>query len=239
MNMPNRRELPRRQAATALVIAVVASLLIAWWAPLQALGWPILMGSTLAHELGHGLTASMLGGQFMSLDMYGDGSGVAAYRGAFGRVDIALIAAGGQLGPPFAAMLLLMASVGLRPSHIALGLLAVLLAASAVLWAGNPLTISYCLILAGALALIALWGGARLSQLSCMFIAVQLVLASFTRSDYLFTPIARTGSGAMPSDVGQIAEAFWLPYWLWGGLIAGMSLVFLGVGVWRFLRALR
>ena len=238
MNTPKHRELPRRQAATALALAVAASLLIAWWAPLRVLGWPILMGSTLAHELGHGLTAWMLGGQFLSLDMYGDGSGVASYRGAFGRTDIALIASGGLLGPPFSAMLLLMASVGLRPSHVALGLLALLLAATAVLWSGNPLTFSYCLILAGLLALIALWGGARLSQLSCMFIAVQLLLASFTRADYLFTPVARTGSGDMLSDVGQIADAFWLPYWVWGGLIAVLSLGFVAVGIWRFLRAL-
>jgi hypothetical protein len=230
--------LRRRHAIEALALTVLVSLLIAWWAPLRTLAWPVLLGSTLAHELGHGLTAALLGGNFMSLDMFGDGSGVATYRGVFGALDIALIAAGGLLGPPFAAMLLLMAGVALRPSHIALGALGGLLALAAVLWAGNFLTVVYCAVLSGILGVVAIYGGARLSQLVCVFIAVQLALASFTRSDYLFTAVARTGSGEMPSDVGQIAEALWLPYWFWGGSIALLSAVFVLVGCWRFLRAL-
>jgi hypothetical protein len=36
----------------------------------------------------------------------------------------------------------------------------------------------------------------------------------------------------MPSDVAQIAEALWLPYWFWGGLLAVVSVAVLVGGLW-------
>jgi hypothetical protein len=233
------RELHRRQAWQALAVAIVVTLAVQWVPALQLLGWPLMLGSTLAHELGHGFAALALGGRFESMALYADGSGVAAYRGAFGRADIALVAAAGLLGPPAAALGCFVAERSARASHAVLGLFAVLLAAVAVLWSDNVLTFAFCGILAGLLAIMALYAGAALSQMLCVFLGVQLALASFTRADYLFTAEAQTGQGAMLSDVGQIAAAFWLPYWLWGGVIALISLLLLGLGVWRFLAALR
>ena len=40
-------------------------------------------------------------------------------------------------------------------------------------------------------------------------------------------------------NVGQIAEAWLLPYWIWGGAIAVVSVLLLVLGIWRFLAALR
>ena len=61
-------------------------------------------------------------------------------------------------------------------------------------------------------------------------------LSRFSRGDYLFTPYADTGGGRLPSDVGQIATALWLPYWFWGALCAVASLWVLGWGVQRYWR---
>lgn len=233
------RALARRHAAWAIVLAVAASLAIYWWPPLRPLAWPLLLGSTLAHELGHGLAAITVGGSFQALEMYADASGVASYRGAFSRGEIAWVAAVGLLGPPLVAAMLFVAGRTLRASHVLLALLAVLLAITAVLWAGNSFTLIYCAVLAGLLGACAIWAGPRLSQLICVFMAVQLGLASFTRADYLFTDIAETGQGGMLSDVGQIAAWGWGPYWLWGGVVAALSLIVLLWGAWRFLQALR
>ncbi len=233
------RELRRRQAWIALLLAIGASLAVVWVPLLSMLAWPLLLGSTLAHELGHGVAALALGGHFERLSLFADGSGVAEYRGAFGRSDIALIALAGLIGPPFAAMLMLFAGRHQRASHVALGLVGVGLAAAGLLWAGNTLTLVFCLVLAFALLLVAIMGSAAVSQVLCVFVAVQLTLASFTRADYLFTESAQTGGGVLLSDVGQIAEAWWLPYWFWGALAAVLSLVFLAIGIWRFLAALR
>ncbi|MCK7592695.1 M50 family metallopeptidase [Pseudomarimonas salicorniae] len=233
------RELRRRQAWIALLLALAISFAVVWVPFAEVLAWPLLLTSTLFHELGHGLAALALGGKFDSLSLYADGSGMAEYRGAFGRGEIALIAMSGLIGPPLAAMLLLIAAGYQRACHIALGVLGAGLAMAGLFWAGNTLTLVFCLALAFGLLLIAILGAAMVSQITCVFVAVELALASFTRADYLFTDSAQTGAGVLVSDVGQIAEAWWLPFWFWGGLIAVLSIALLAVGAWRFLAALR
>lgn len=233
------RELSRRHAWRAIALAIAVSMAVQWVPYLDLLGWPLLLGSTLAHELGHGLAAMALGGSFESIKLFPDGSGVAAYRAAFSDSQIAVVAASGLLGPPAAAWALLLSGRSLRASHVGLGALALLLAAVALIWADNWLTKIFCATLGLLLGATAVRGGPQFSQVLCVFMAVQLGLASFTRADYLFMPSARTGQGTMLSDVGQIADAWWLPYWFWGGLIAVLSLVFLLGGCWQFLRALR
>ncbi|HSS52021.1 MAG TPA: M50 family metallopeptidase, partial [Thermoanaerobaculia bacterium] len=42
----------------------------------QVLARPLLLLSTLAHEMGHGLTALLLGGRFQRLEMWASGAGV-------------------------------------------------------------------------------------------------------------------------------------------------------------------
>jgi hypothetical protein len=43
----------------------------------------------------------------------------------------------------------------------------------------------------------------------------------------------------MPSDVAQIAEAFLLPYWIWGGLCGLFSVSVLALGTWLYLRPMK
>jgi peptidase M50B-like protein len=69
-----------------------------------------------------------------------------------------------------------------------------------------------------------------------VLIAVQLALAVFSRSDYLFTQTAMTSAGPAPSDVTVMASALFLPYWFWGVLCGALSLALLAGGARRFLR---
>ena len=78
---------------------------------------------------------------------------------------------------------------------------------------------------------IALRAPAWVSQVAVVFIAVQLALSVFSRGDYLFTQWAETGSGRMPSDVQQMSEALFLPYWFWGAACGLISVVVLLVGL--------
>jgi hypothetical protein len=232
-------ELRRRQAGTALVIAIAATLILPWLPYLSLLAWPLLLVSTLAHELGHGLGALLLGGEFRSLLLWPDGSGMAAYGGRFSAFGMATIAATGLLGPPLAAWGLLLAGRHTRSAHIALGLVALFLVVTVLLWAGSLFTVGFCLVLAALLGLLAWRASPAVSQVVCLFLAVQLALAAFSRADYLFTAHADTAQGPMPSDVAQIAAALWLPYWIWGGLLALLTLGLLALGIWQFARALR
>lgn len=229
---------PRQRARRALLVVAALTLALHWLPVPIWLHWPILLGSTLAHELGHGLAALLLGGSFESLALFADGSGVASYRGHFNAVQGALIAAAGLLGPPLAASLLLLAARHERSSRIALILCALCCALLVLLWAGNLLTLFYAGVLGLGLAALALRGGPDLLQWSSLFLAVQLGLASFSRADYLFTAVAQTDAGPMPSDVAQIQAALWFPYWFWGALLALLTVAMLLLASWRFLRTL-
>lgn len=232
-------ELHRRQAGTALGIAIIATLALPWIPFLSLLAWPLLQVSTLAHELGHGLGALVLGGEFQALLLFPDGSGVAAYGGHFSALGLATIAATGLLGPPLAAWALLLAGRHTRSAHRALAVVALLLVLTVLLWAGNAFTVAFCLLLAALLGFLAWRSSPALSQVVCVFLAVQLAFASFSRADYLFTAHAQTAHGPMPSDVGQIAEALLLPFWFWGALLAATTVGLLALGAWQFARALR
>nr|WP_315235800.1 hypothetical protein [uncultured Albidiferax sp.] len=50
--------------------------------------------------------------------------------------------------------------------------------------------------------------------------AVGLGLSWFSDLGYLFSAYAWVGGTRHPSDMAVIAEALWLPYWFWDGVVA-------------------
>lgn len=229
-----------RPGALQSLLAASALTLVLYLVPqLQLLAWPLILVSTLVHELGHGLTALALGGDFVALYIWPDASGVAIYVADFGRLRHALVAAGGLLGPPFAATALFVAGRHPRAAHRALGASALVLLLVLALWARNPFGAGFILGLVIALGWLAWRGPARAAQVATVFLAVQLALSVFSRGDYLFMQTAATAQGPGPSDVGQIEQALLLPYWFWGALIAAASLALLWHGLRAFAAALR
>ena len=232
-----------RAARRALGWAVAISLALAWlpdFLPALAwLAWPQVLASTLAHELGHGLAALVSGGGFDSLQLYADGSGVAHTRSAGGAMQRALIAAGGPLGPPLAALGLFLAARRAGAARAALALISLLLAFALVIWvrtAFGALWVGLCAALAGAAAWRA--SGAWVQALACL-VAVQLCLSRLSRLGGLFSRTARTGAGELLSDTGQLADLLWAPHWFWGALIVLLSAAVMLTGVWAFFLALR
>ncbi|HOK15442.1 MAG TPA: M50 family metallopeptidase, partial [Candidatus Kapabacteria bacterium] len=74
--------------------------------------YPLTILATYFHEMGHGLAALLLGGNFHYLLVHPDGSGVAVHSGVqfLGPIGQAIVAIGGPLGPTFAGMLFIYAS---------------------------------------------------------------------------------------------------------------------------------
>lgn len=214
-----------------LVVLIGLSLWLQRQPQLTIISYPLLLISTVPHEVGHGLAALLCGENFISLEMHADGSGQAMHTISSGRIDQAFIAAAGLIGPAIAAAFgFFLASRG-RGAQFGLataGMGCLILVATVVkgLFAN-------CFIggLGLLLVLVAALAPPRACQLLLVFLAVQLSLSVFSRSDYLFTRSA--GSG--PSDVEHIAQNLFLPYWFWGGLCAIFSLVVLIVGAWDFL----
>lgn len=233
---------PTRAARVALAWAIALSLLLAWlpgaFPALAWLAWPQVLASTLAHELGHGLAALATGGHFEALRIYVDGSGLASVRSGAGLPQV-LVAAGGPLGPPLAALALFIAARRAGAARASLWLIAIFLLLALPLWVRNGfgvLWVALCALLSGAVA----WRtSAAWAQAAVCLVAVQLCLSTLSRLDGLFLRHARTGGGEFVSDTGQLAALLGGPHWFWGALIALVSFGVMVVGVWAFLRTLR
>lgn len=215
----------------ALIASIVLTLIIYYTPQLGYVSYPLMLLSTLAHELGHGITAMLMGGTFESFQMHDDGSGVAMWSGSVGPFARAAIAAGGLVGPAVVAGILFASARRPKSAKIMLWIFAAALGLALVLVVRNLFGIGFVTLIAIITALVATKGSEVLCQWYCSFIGAQLGLSVFSRGDYLFTNVAETAQGPMPSDVAQMAEALWLPYWIWGGFCGVISVVILIFGL--------
>lgn len=199
--------------------------------------YPLVLLSTYAHEMGHGLAAVLMGAELDSLQLFADGSGLALIRGSSGRLASAVIAAGGLVGPSLLGALLFAASARRGTARAALGLLCAALLLSCVLVVRNAFGLAVAGLLGAGVLLVALKASPLAAQATCAFLAVQMALSVFSRADYLFTKTAMTADGAAPSDVANMAEALVLPYWFWGAACGLISLAVLFIGLRLFWRA--
>ena len=125
------------------------------------------------------------------------------------------------------------------------------MARAALILFGGILVVSLVLVIrnifgwffVSSVAGVCIWSGLKAKKDTCqvlvLFVGVQLALSVFSRSDYLFTSSAQTAIGSQPSDVAQMADALFLPYWFWGLVCGGFSILVLVVGIRNFLRATR
>lgn len=227
---------PRRLDQTSQArFVLVASALVTAAVYLLPFGhmvtWPLLLVSTLAHELGHGVAALLVGGRFEALRMWADGSGMAIWSGDPGRLARAFVAAGGLVGPAVVAAACFLAGRRPRGARACLLAGAALLVLAALLVVRSLFGFVFVLLLATVLFLVAIWGGDGASQATLVFLAVQLALSVFSRGDYLFMKAATTAEGVAASDVAQIAAALLLPYWVWGAVCGAFSVAVLVLGV--------
>jgi hypothetical protein len=198
--------------------------------------YPLLLISTLVHELGHGVAAVLSGADFISFKMWKDGSGVALHTVPDSDAARAFISAGGLCGPAVAAAGMLSAAQNQKWARYALGAFGAALAIALVAVVRNGFGAVFCGTLAAIALVIAVRGGAQLAQVTLLFLAVQLGLSVFSRGDYLFKQYAETAQGRMPSDSQQMADAMGGAYWFWGGLCAVFSVAMLLVGAYSFWR---
>jgi hypothetical protein len=220
-----------RRRTTRLLAATIAITALLYALPYgRTIAWPLVLVSTLAHELGHGLAAAVLGGRFHALRIQPDASGVAMWSGPLGPVGTAAVAGAGLVGPAAAAFLLLVTGRDPRRARQVLGVLGAALCVVAVLLGGNLFGFAFTLLLGTALLLVTI-KAPRASQTVVILLAVQLGLAVFSRADYLFTPMALTPAGPMPSDVSVMAQALVLPYWFWGAVCGTLSAALLVAGL--------
>ncbi|MGB3641665.1 MAG: M50 family metallopeptidase, partial [Rivularia sp. (in: cyanobacteria)] len=108
-----------------LIGAAVATVVL-WQVPYgDYILYPFSILATWFHEMGHGLAAIFLGGNFRQLEIFPNGSGVATHSGRLflGPIGRAFVAAAGLLGPPIAGAILILASRSFKTASLSLKIL--------------------------------------------------------------------------------------------------------------------
>lgn len=200
---------------------------IAWQFPEgRLILYPFTILGTWFHEMGHGFSALLLGGNFIRLDIFPDGSGLAAHSGSsyLGNIGRALIAAGGPVGPTIAGSVFIIASKKEKPAKLILLLLSFILIVSAILWIRTFFGLSIIIAFGLITGLIALKGKPSLQKASLQFLGIQAFMSLYLSINYLFSKGGVVDGKAFNSDTQVMADNLLLPFWFWGGLIILLSL---------------
>lgn len=218
-----------RSSRLYLAVAAVVTV-VAWQFYYGRLAmYPFTLLATYAHEMGHGLTAMLVGGDFAKLEMSADGSGVAHWSGNVGRIARALVSAGGLVGPSVAGAILLVLSRKHKRAKWILLLLGIAMLVTVVVWTRGLFAPVFVLAAAAVILGVARLFPDRGAPFLLQLIGVQLCIAVFRDVSYMFSEGA--GEGKL-SDTAAMAEALFLPYWVWGTLTAAFSFAVLGVGLY-------
>jgi hypothetical protein len=218
------------QVARKVLVGTAAATFLLYQIPYGALVvYPLLLLSTVVHELGHGLTAELLGGTFVAFRMEPDGSGLAMYTAS----SAGAVAAGGLCGPPVVAAVMLAIAARRRAARVALAVFGAAMALATALYVRGTFGVVFTLTVAAAALAIAAFTRPRTAQLALVVVAVQLALSVYARADYLFTATA----GGGPSDTTLMAGSYGGSYRTWGLACAALSLAVLAIGGAIFWRA--
>jgi Peptidase M50B-like len=215
-----------RMGFTWLIAAAIATIVL-WQLPIgNYILYPFTILATWFHEMGHGLMALLLGGQFRKLEIFGNGSGVATYAMSLslGPVGPAMVAAAGPMGPPIAGAGLILASRSLKAASLSLKLLGGFLLVSTLIWVRSLFGFVAIPVLGLIILGIGLKAPRWMQGFAVQFLGVQACVSTYHQLDYLFSYSA----GPLGvSDTAQIQQRLFLPYWFWGALMAIASLVIL------------
>ena len=219
-----------RQEITLLIVLGFVSILL-WHSPYGGyLLYPFSILATWFHEMGHGLAAMAFGHEFERLVIFPNGSGYALHlaEGDPSRISQAMIAAAGLLGPTVAGCLLILASRTQRATKAALALLGAALLGSTLIWVRSTTGWMVLPLLGGASLLLAFYGKEAHRRFAVQFVGVQGCISIYRDFGYLFSRGGYMEGRLQMSDTEHIAQALFLPYWVWGTLITAviMAMVF-------------
>jgi len=197
--------------------------------------YPFMILTTWFHEMGHGLTAILVGMEFDQLVIFASGSG---YALTYSDPDTsgfthALVSAGGPLGPAIAGALIILASTKERTRRLALTALGGFILISTAIWVRSIVGWAVLIPMAAAILLIAQKGSENVSRFAVQFLGVHAAISMFGQWGYLFTDGFVSGGTHKVSDTGAIADYLLLPHWFWAGAIIVLGALIIGASLWR------
>ena len=188
--------------------------------------WPFSMLGVYAHELFHGLTALVTGGGFHKMTIIPSLGGVANVS-TYGGLPSALVSAGGLIGPALVGGALVILSRRYLASKFALTVLGGSLILSAVIWGATLFTIAFCLVTGAAMIGLSLLPHQLVRNAVTQLIGIQLCIENLLDLDYMFTESFSRDGIIQISDTANIADQIGGTYFIWGILIAVLTLAIL------------
>lgn len=192
--------------------------------------YPFRLFATWAHEMGHGIGGLITGNSFQELEIYRSLGGQALIGGADGFSQV-VVSSLGLIGPAIVGAIVMIAGSRPKTAPYVLAALAATVALSAFIWIRNLFGFFSMLAIAVALGLIARFAPPLARVAVSQLLAVQMALASWSSRDYLFISGFDRDGQRLDSDTQNIADEWFLPYWFWGALLGGLSVVIL---LWAF-----
>ena len=195
--------------------------------------YPFVILTTWFHEMGHGLSALLMGQGFERLMIFADGSGVAEHSvsadaSVFTR---AVISAGGPLGPVLAGAGLIIASAHPHAWRPTLWIVSIAILASTIIYVRSPVGYAVLPLVGAALALAAWKAPLGLTRFLLQFLGMLGASSMLADFNYLFTEQVAVGGETVLSDTGAIEQALFLPHWVWASLILLISAVIVGASL--------
>ncbi|MEM8725411.1 MAG: M50 family metallopeptidase [Pseudomonadota bacterium] len=192
--------------------------------------YPFMILTTWFHEMGHGMTAELMGQDFQQLVIYANGSGVAEslVNSDASRLTEAAIAAGGPLAPSFVGAGLILASAHQKLWRPTLVALAVAIFASVIIYVRSQVGFAVLPLVGSLLVLIAWRAKDGFVRFSLQFLGVLGAMSMLRDFNYLFTEEAVIGGRRILSDTGAIEAALLLPHWFWAAAIILTSALMVG-----------
>ncbi len=202
------------------IIGISVLVFLLWQLPYFGyIQYPLLLLGTWFHEMGHGLTALLLGGKFYYLEIYDNGGGVAYSNVSFSYLDYniarAITSAGGLLGPAISGAILIASAKNRITSKITLWLLIVIMVLSLCIWIHELLALIILSVFASILFFIAILRVRKLESFTLLFLGTQCVLSTYLQTGYLFTKQFERDGRVQYSDTQMIAAHLSGTYWMW------------------------
>lgn len=173
------------------------------------------------HEISHGITALITGGEIMRIQLFANGAGLCTTRGG-GSFFISFF---GYAGATFWGWLLFkLANSHQRTAQVVSGLMIILLLASLAFWARDLLTIIILSSLAVMFVFTIKMRRLYTLQLLLKFFGLSILLNSLFSPTYLFDG-RDLGDGAALASMTMVPELVWVLLWCILAIVALYSLI--------------
>lgn len=172
------------------------------------------------HEISHGLTAILTGGNIVNIQLFPNGAGLCTTRGG-SAFFISLMGYGGAI--IWGALLYSLASIHRK---VAIGfsiLLLALLGISILLWVRDLLTLFIVLVLLALVAMQLRYSSHKYLQKILQVTGLLVLINSLKSPLYLLDGQAR-GDGAALSNITLIPEIIWVALWFFTALFVTYKL---------------